>query len=202
MLYEPRATKTKILNAALTLVRTSGYEATSVDALCRAAGVTKGAFFHHFASKQDLAVTATHYWNEVTSGFFAAAPYHKLEDPLERLLGYIDFRAAMLQGRSLPESTCLLGTMAQEVYHSNPDIRAACLLGIISHADAVAEMIAAAKARHVPSALWSVESLALHTQVVIQGAFVLAKARNDLALATDSLQHLRRYVELLFQKTV
>jgi TetR/AcrR family transcriptional regulator, transcriptional repressor for nem operon len=168
MLYEPRATKTKILNAALTLVRTSGYEATSVDALCRAAGVTKGAFFHHFASKQDLAVTATHYWNEVTSGFFAAAPYHKLEDPLERLLGYIDFRAAMLQGRSLPESTCLLGTMAQEVYHSNPDIRAACLLGIISHADAVAEMITAAKARHFPSALWSVESLALHTQAVIQ----------------------------------
>ena len=43
-----------ILDAALRIVREQGYSATSVDDLCRAAGVTKGAFFHHFKSTEDL----------------------------------------------------------------------------------------------------------------------------------------------------
>jgi TetR/AcrR family transcriptional regulator, transcriptional repressor for nem operon len=34
-----------------------------VDDLRKAAGVTKGAFFHHFESKEDLAVAAAQYWN-------------------------------------------------------------------------------------------------------------------------------------------
>jgi hypothetical protein len=40
---------------------------------------------------------------------------------------------------------------------------------------------------------WSAESLALHTQVVIQGACVLAKAKLGVQTAADSLDHLRRY---------
>jgi TetR/AcrR family transcriptional regulator, transcriptional repressor for nem operon len=59
-------------------------------------------------------------------------------------------------------------------------------------------MIEAAKARHAPRTTWSAESLALHTQAVIQGAFILAKARGDVQLAHDSIMHLRRYLELLF----
>jgi TetR/AcrR family transcriptional regulator, transcriptional repressor for nem operon len=195
---ETHATKTKILGSAMKLVRTRGYEATSVDDLCRDAGVTKGAFFHHFKSKEDLAVSVTRFWTDVTGGLFASAPYHAYEDPLDQLIAYIDFRAQLLEGRTLPESTCLLGTMAQETFQSNPAIRDACFTGIAAHADTVAEIIHAAKQRHAPQATWSVESLALHTQAVIQGAFILAKAKNDVALAADSIRHLRRYVELLF----
>jgi TetR/AcrR family transcriptional repressor of nem operon len=40
-----------LLNAAVSLVREHGRAATSVDQLCATAGVTKGAFFHHFAAK-------------------------------------------------------------------------------------------------------------------------------------------------------
>jgi TetR/AcrR family transcriptional repressor of nem operon len=52
----PRSTaktdaRTKLLKAALSAIRTKGYSATSVDELCTAAGVTKGACFHHFKSK-------------------------------------------------------------------------------------------------------------------------------------------------------
>jgi TetR/AcrR family transcriptional regulator, transcriptional repressor for nem operon len=190
--------KTRLLNATLKRVRTNGYEATTVDELCAEAGVTKGAFFHHFKSKQELAIAAAAYWSEVTGKLFAAAPYHAYEDPLDQLIAYIDFRASLLDGRSLPEATCLLGTMVQENYESHPDIRAACFAGITSHAGTIAKIIHAAKSRHAPKATWSAESLALHTQAVIQGGFILAKAQNDLTLARESILHLRRYVELLF----
>jgi TetR/AcrR family transcriptional regulator, transcriptional repressor for nem operon len=198
MQRETLPTKTKILGAALQLVRQKGYDATTVDDLCRAAGVTKGAFFHHFESKEELAVEATKFWTQVTGQAFAGASYHLFEDPLDQLIGYIDFRAQLLKGRSLAECTCFLGTMAQEQFESHPAIREACYVGIITHADQVAQMITAAKAKHAPNASWTAESLALHTQAVIQGAFVLAKAKNDVALAADMIVHLRRYVELLF----
>src|SRR5688500_13927974 len=87
-----------LLQAAMRVVRQKGYAATSVDDLCAAAGVTKGAFFHHFASKEDLAVAAAGHWNEFATEFFRTAPYHAHKDPLDRLLGYIDFRREILKG--------------------------------------------------------------------------------------------------------
>lgn len=193
--------KSKLLNAAIKLVRTKGYSATSVDDLCKEAGVTKGAFFHHFKSKEDLGVKAAGYWTDWTNQIFAAAEYHHYEDPLDQLIGYVDFRMDILKGRSLPEFTCLLGTMVQETYETHPTLRDACGASISSHLASLEHIVAKAKARHVPDASWTPESLALHMQAVIQGAFILAKARNTADAATGSLRHLRRYLELLFQKT-
>jgi TetR/AcrR family transcriptional repressor of nem operon len=188
----------RLLFAALQLVREEGYDSTSVDDLCRAAGVTKGGFFHHFASKEELAVEATRFWTKVTDQAFANADYNGFEDPLDKLIGYVEFRRALLKGRSLPEFTCFLGTMVQEKYAASPSIREACRIGITSHAHDVEEMIIAAKAKHAPRASWSAQSLALHTQAVIQGAFILAKATQDATTADDMIVHLRRYIELLF----
>jgi TetR/AcrR family transcriptional repressor of nem operon len=123
----------KLVDAALALIRTQGFAATSVDELCARAGVTKGAFFHHFASKNALAVAAADHWSRVTGELFAAAPYHKHKAPLDRVLAYLDFRKALLKGR-VPEFTCLVGTMVQEVYNTDPDIRAACDASISAHA--------------------------------------------------------------------
>ena len=50
------------MEAALPVIRTKGYSATSVDELCAAAGITKDAFFHHFKSKDELGVAAADRW--------------------------------------------------------------------------------------------------------------------------------------------
>jgi TetR/AcrR family transcriptional repressor of nem operon len=190
----------KLLQAAVRVVRQKGYAATSVDDLCKAAGVTKGAFFHHFASKEDLGVAAAQYWNAFTTEFFKSAPYQQLGDPLDRVFGYIDFRRQILQG-SLEDFTCLLGTMVQEAYETSPRIRQACDEVISVHAGRVADDIAAAKKLYAPKADFDPQELALFTQVVLQGAFVLAKAKHGPELAIASVQHLRRYFEFLFAKT-
>lgn len=46
---------------------------------------------------------------------------------------------------------------------------------------------------------WTAESLALFMQAVLQGAFILAKAKSGVAVARESIDHLCRYLELLFR---
>jgi TetR/AcrR family transcriptional regulator, transcriptional repressor for nem operon len=190
----PPDAKTKILDAALRVIRTKGYTAATVDDICGAAGVSKGSFFHHFESKEDLAVAAAAYFGAGADAVFAAAPYQDAADARERLLGYVDFRTSLLRG-DLPDFTCLLGTMVQETYATHPAIREACDTHIRSHASDVASDIAQAKRTHAPDAPWTAESLGLFTQAVIQGAFILAKASKNPDVAVDCLDHLRRYIE-------
>jgi TetR/AcrR family transcriptional repressor of nem operon len=190
--------KVKLLDAALCVIRTKGYTATTVEDICLAANVTKGSFFHHFKTKEQLAIEAASHFGLMASGLFEA-PYRGAADPLDRVLGYIDLRIAILRGE-LPEYTCLLGTMVQEVYDTHPPIRVACDQYISEHAAEVAKDIEAAKKLYAPEAPWSAESLAFYTQAVIQGALVLAKAKLGPEIAVECLTHLRRYVEMLFDR--
>src|ERR1700687_598480 len=90
--------KTKLLDAALSVIRMKGYSATTVDDICQTAGVTKGAFFHHFESKEELAVSTAGHFSSMADRVFSTAPYRNLPDPVDRLLGYVDFRKAILRG--------------------------------------------------------------------------------------------------------
>lgn len=194
----PRGARDALLEAGVKLVREQGYAAASVDQLCAAAGVTKGAFFHHFPSKEALGVALADYWSASTGAFFAAAPFHHLADPVERVLGYIDLRIALLAGP--PESfSCVAGTMVQEAFRSSAAIRTACQASIMGNAAALEADLAAAITQSGAKGV-TAAGLARHVQTVIQGAFVLAKAEGGdgaAELARDELRHLRRYFELL-----
>jgi len=47
-------TRTKIMDSAIKLFSTRGFNTASVDDICEEAGISKGAFYHHFESKQAL----------------------------------------------------------------------------------------------------------------------------------------------------
>lgn len=52
--YAPEETRRALLASALQLFESKGYHATAVDEIVEHAGLTKGAFYHHFESKEDL----------------------------------------------------------------------------------------------------------------------------------------------------
>jgi TetR/AcrR family transcriptional repressor of nem operon len=192
--------KTRILDAALRVIRTKGYAATRVEDICEAAGLTKGGFFHHFKSKEELAISAVEYFSQKAESLYSNASYRKLADPLERLLGYVEFRKSILEGE-LPDYTCLIGTMVQETYETHPNIRKVCERSISTHTATLVSDIEAAIRKYGVSPQWTARSLAYYTQSVIQGALILAKAQHGPDVAVSSLDHLRRYLKLIFYRS-
>jgi len=189
--------KVRLLDAAMHVIRAKGYTATRVEDICEEAGLTKGSFFHHFKSKEDLAMAAAEHFSAFADGVFAGALYKSRSDPLERLLGYVEFRKGILRG-DLPDYTCLLGTMVQETYETHPLIRETCDRCIGAHAATLVPDIEAAIRKYGIQPGWTVESLAYYTQAVVQGAFILAKAQQSAEVAAACLDHLGRYLKLLF----
>ena len=193
----PASAKDKLLDASLSLIRERGFAATTVDELCARAGVTKGAFFHHFDSKDALGVAAVAHWSRFASGLFQTDAYRRAPDGWGRVRAYLALRKSLIRG-DLSQFTCVAGTMVQETYASHPALRAACADSIFGHASALAEDFAAAMKERGVRGPFTAESLAAHTQCVLQGAFILAKARGDGDIAIESIEHLERYVEMLF----
>lgn len=186
-------TRERLLGAAISLVRRQGFAATTVDDICWEAGVTKGAFFHCFPNKEAMGAETARYWSSWTGGLFANAAYHDLPDPLERILGYLDLRESLLEG-PLEAFTCYAGTTVQECFATSESIRTACADSIVGHAGTLERDFELGLERRGGIEGVTAASLALHTQVVLQGAFVLAKATGGPAVVRESIAHLRRYL--------
>src|SRR5258708_2932648 len=115
-------TKRKLLDAAQELMLAKGYTATSVDEVCEAAGLTKGSFFHYFENKEYLGRVVAERFHASMGQLFESAPFHQAKDPLDRLLGRVDF---LIELTRRPDGTkgCLLGMFVQELSDSHPAIR-------------------------------------------------------------------------------
>lgn len=84
-------TRNRILTAALTRFTQNGYDATSVANICSAAQVSKGAFYHHFPSKQTVFVALLERWiGELSATVRAAASTDQpVPQRLEQLAGLV-----------------------------------------------------------------------------------------------------------------
>jgi len=87
----PRGEETRntILSTALDLFSKNGYDATGVAEICAKAKVSKGAFYHHFPSKQDLFLSLMAIWLDGVDGMLQAAGETALDIPeaLEEMAG-------------------------------------------------------------------------------------------------------------------
>src|SRR6185437_5601698 len=101
------ATKRKLVDSGVKLMRLKGFNATTVDDICRAAEVTKGAFFHYFKSKDELAKAAAQRFHERKAQEFHDAPFRKLSDPLDRVFGRLDFVKEAFGGTAHVTKGCL-----------------------------------------------------------------------------------------------
>jgi TetR/AcrR family transcriptional repressor of nem operon len=190
-------TRNKLLDAAQELMLTKGYVATSVDEVCQAAGLTKGSFFHYFPGKEDLGIAVAQRFYDLKREAFEAAAYRRLEDPLDRVFGHLDFLIEMVQS-PMASKGCLLGTFVQELSQTHPNIRSTCAACLEESIGNLVRDLEQARTRHAPQTTWNARSLAEHLLAVTQGAIILAKARQDTKVIQESLEHFKRYLQGVF----
>ena len=118
----------RLLKAANELTWKHGYNAVTVDAICEAAGVKKGSFYHYFESKADLTKAALEAWWQANSRPIIESSFAEGVPPLERLQRYFEgiYRRQLEIKR---EGGTLLGCaffrLAIEGEGVEPDVRAA-----------------------------------------------------------------------------
>ena len=67
-----KLTRAKLIDAALQLFSTSGYEHATVDDISQAAGYSKGAYYFHFSTKDDILLELLRMWTEGRNAVLAA----------------------------------------------------------------------------------------------------------------------------------
>jgi TetR/AcrR family transcriptional repressor of nem operon len=185
------ATREKLIRAATDLIRRKGYIATTIDDICEHSGVTKGAFFHHFKSKEELAKACLAAWNCQASAMEDAAPFQAITDPRQKVLGYMDFFMGVFDNPKVLKS-CLAGTTAQEVSDTNPPLRKAANMCFQNAAKRFQTLLDdACKNTRKPV---DTASLAALWMAAIQGSLILSKASQDGSVIRRNLEHVKQYI--------
>lgn len=196
--HAPAETKMKLLEAGVTLMRSRGFSATTVDEICAEAGVTKGAFFHYFRSKDDIARNVLNHFFEGKVQAYSEAPFRNLPDPLDRVFGRLDYLTETSGGRDHVTKGCLIGVFAQELAFTNPELRDVCQQFFSRIAQDFARDLAAAKAAHPPAVEFDPPAVAQTYVALTQGSLLMAKTAGNTEVLRQNFEQYRGYLKLLF----
>jgi TetR/AcrR family transcriptional regulator, transcriptional repressor for nem operon len=189
--------KLKLIDSAIRLMLRQGYSDTSVDQICAEAGVTKGSFFHYFASKEQICRAAMQSWGEGWNQLLDEAGIDELSDPLARVHRLFDVMSQAYL--NCPSGTgCVVGTAAQELSISNPEMRDLILAHFQDWVDRTAEILADAKVAYPPRVDFDPVEVAWWLQSFVQGTLLIAKPRQDPEFILSNIRHCRAYVDSLF----
>jgi TetR/AcrR family transcriptional repressor of nem operon len=189
-----------LLETASRLFRQQGFIATTVDEICAQSGATKGAFFHHFKSKEAVAEECLARWKQNFGAMLAASPgLAAASDPVDRVLAVLDFFIELFSDPKQLKS-CLAGTTVQEVAETHPRLRDAandCFTALQGRLKCLLDD--ACRSRRIKR---DTESLAALWIATLQGALVLCKASRDERVIPGSLRHVRAYIASQLERTL
>lgn len=184
----PGDTRVKLLDAGLSQMLAGGYSATSIEDVCKAAGVSKGSFYHFFDSKEEFGLAVLDAFYERGVERVREGDFAKIADPVERLRAFFDHMERI--SPQLWRHGCLLGSFATELAESSPTIR-----------DRVGELFDALGEHMVPVFLAvtgdvdRARDLAEEMLAQIEGTIVIARAHGEPERIADAIRRFRRNVQ-------
>jgi TetR/AcrR family transcriptional regulator, transcriptional repressor for nem operon len=201
MTRDGSATRTRILDAAQELVLDQGFAGTSVDEVIAASGTTKGGFFHHFPSKQELAgALIERYVAEdlrLLDDLFTRAE-RLSRDPLQQLLLFVGLQEEDADELAGDDPGCLLASFCYERDLFDESTRAAIAHAVLSWRTRTRAKLDEVVELYPPRIPVDLDALADEGLALFEGAYVLSRALGEPKLLKGQLRHFRNYLELLF----
>ena len=196
----PEETRRRLIDAAIRLMLRQGYASTTVDQICEESGLTKGAFFHHYASKEELTRAAVAAWGEFGTSLYAEAWMGAETDPLAQLHRMLEIMMSFTERPDDP-CTCMVGMMSQELAQTHPVLREACDHELETWTTNVARLLAEAKRIHPVAKPFEPEQVAWFLNSLWQGSMLVGKVHRSPALIRDNLRLARGFIDSLFATT-
>jgi TetR/AcrR family transcriptional repressor of nem operon len=194
---QPEETRQKLVAAARGLILEKGFTGTGLDQICAAAGVTKGAFFHHFKSKDDIGRAALENWSVFGMGLYGAAKAEPARYPLDHVHKFFDIMIGFLRHSESPV-TCVVGMMSQELALANPALRDVCSQYLGDWTEFARQLLDEAKAMQAPKVTFDSEEVAWFLQSLWQGSMLISKTRQEPLIAIRNLERARAHIDSLF----
>ena len=179
----------RILATAKELFLARGYAATTVDAICEKAGLTKGSFYHFFDSKEQLGLAVLDWSLQRSAQMLSDGPHRQIADPVERALAFIDHIADC--SPELWSGGCLLGSFALELAETNVRMQKAISGMFQAVTDNFAEMLEPLVANTDDKEGTTAEELADQLLGTLEGSIVLAKAYRDASRIPKAIRAFR-----------
>lgn len=174
----------KILATAAKLFREKGFDGIGVADLMKAAGLTHGGFYGHFASKEDLMVQACERAVDELLQAGEARRANSNEDAFTNFLkNYLS-----IEHRDNPGAGCLMAALGAEASRQNPTVRAAFTAGAKRLANALTAIIPAPNKKKA-------RENALITLSMLVGAQTIARALDDEDVSQEVLAVVMRRVK-------
>jgi TetR/AcrR family transcriptional regulator, transcriptional repressor for nem operon len=196
------ATRSRILDAAEELMLDRGFAGTSLDEVIASAETTKGGFFHHFSTKQELGRALVERYvaadMELLEDLFARAEASS-DDPLVQILFFVDLLGEATDdlGDELPG--CLYASFSYEQHLVDEATRDLIGGAVRAWRTRTREKLDEVVERHPPRVPVDLDALADQALAVYEGTFVLSRALAEPELLRGQLRHFRTYLELLFE---
>jgi TetR/AcrR family transcriptional repressor of nem operon len=191
------STRKKIVASAERLMLRQGLNLTTIEDICRESGMSKGALFHYFKSKEEIAKEVLQsYWSDTLQSLreFSGDESDSAYDSLFKTL---DFFESILLSKERT-SACLIGNLAQEVSLTNDEIRATCHKIFSDWLGSLTELITRVSIeRHVSTDSKAVAELIVST---VEGAFILLKSSGDFEQPRRITSQLKACLQLLFNE--
>jgi TetR/AcrR family transcriptional repressor of nem operon len=194
-------TREKILDTAQGMILDRGFSGVSIDKLIDTLGMTKGAFFHHFKNKKELATDLIKRYSDsdLAMQSSALARAKKLSsDPLQQLLITVGLYQEYFGALAEPYPGCLLASYVYELQLFDDEIKDTIKHNMLTSRENLARHLAHVAEVYPPRIEIDITALADQMLVIVEGAFILAKSLHDPKIVVDQLQHYRQYLELVF----
>jgi len=182
--------KERILTAAKELFLSRGYGATTVDAICEKAELTKGSVYYFFDSKEDLGLAVLDWSIRRGTQMLAGGPYVQMVDPVEKAFAFLKHLEKC--SPELWNGGCLLGSFAMELADTNSRMQQAVAGMFRALADTIAELLQPIAAQHTGKQAPSAGELADALLGSIEGSIILAKAYRDPTRIPKAIRGFRR----------
>ena len=181
--------KERLLAAAKELFLERGYAATTVDAICEKAELTKGSFYYFFDSKEDLGLAVLDWSLQRSAQMLASGPHVRMKDPVERAFAFLEHFE-----KSSPElwsGGCLLGSFSLELADTNPRVQRAVAKMFQTVSEDFAEKLQPIAAQWAGKEAPSASELADALLGVLEGSIILAKAHRDPTRIPNAIRGFR-----------